>query len=406
MTGTLHEEAATAVEPLPDTTTAWLERAREVACTLRPSAVERDRPDREPHPEVDLLRRSGLPALLAPRRHGGGGEDFATALAVVREVARADASVAQLIGYSYANQAKLWFNGTPEQQDRLLGATAEHRWLWGGAVNPLDTAVEFEPAVDGFRMHGRRTFTTGFSVADANVVSGVRSDSQEAVQAILVGKPDDVVLGGDWDNLGMRLSASGSVTFKGTHVATRDILSATDGADPSPRQTLLTPTIQSMFCHLYLGTAEGALDTAAEYTRTHSRPWFLSDEDSAAQDPYTLQTYGQLVAQTQAVAALAEKTATEVADAIAAGDRITWQHRGEVAARVAALKVVSTRLAIDATSRIFEVTGARATANRHGLDRFWRNVRTHTLHDPVSWKENEVGAFFLTGRLAQPTLYT
>jgi alkylation response protein AidB-like acyl-CoA dehydrogenase len=391
---------------MPDTAEAWLERAREVARTLRSSAVERDQPDREPHAEADLLRRSGLPALLAPRQHGGGGEDFATALAVVREVARADASIGQLIGYSYANQAKLWFNGTPEQQDRLLGATAQHRWLWGGAVNPLDTAVEFEPTEDGYRMRGRRTFTTGFSVADANVVSGVRSDSGDAVQAILVGKPDDVGLGGDWDNLGMRLSASGSVTFSGTHVAARDILSATDGADPVPRQTLLTPAIQCMFCHLYLGTTEGALDTAAEYTRTHGRPWFLSGEESAARDPYVLQTYGQLVAQTQAVAALAETTATEVAAAIAAGDRLTWQHRGEVAARVAALKVVSTRLANDATSRIFEVTGARATANRHGLDRFWRNVRTHTLHDPVSWKENEVGAFFLAGRLAEPTLYT
>ena len=79
---------------------------------------------------------------------------------------------------------------------------------------------------------------------------------------------------------------------------------------------------------------------------------------------------------------------------------------GEVATRVAALKVVSTRLATDATSRIFEVTGARATAHRFGFDRFWRNVRTHTLHDPVSWKEHEVGAFFLTGERPAPTLYT
>lgn len=406
MTSTLHDPTAPALDPLPSGAHAWRQRAREVADALQPTSVERDVPGREPHEEVALLKQSGLPALLVPRDHGGGGEDFATALSVVREIARADGSLAQLIGYSYANQAKLWFNGTPEQQDRLLRATAEHRWLWGGAVNPLDTHVRFEPHATGFTLHGRRTFTTGFSIADANVVSGIRQDNGDVVQAVLVGRPDTVALGSDWDNLGMRLSASGSVTFRGTHVAGRDVLTATDGADPTPRQTLLTPSIQAMFCHLYLGITEGALATAAEYTRTHSRPWFLSGQETATGDPYVLQTYGQLVAHTQAVAALAETAALEAAAAIGAGDQLTWGQRGELAARVAALKVVSTRLATDATSRIFEVTGARATANRFGMDRFWRNVRTHTLHDPVSWKEREVGAHFLTGELATPTLYT
>jgi len=406
MTSALHDSVAPSPQPLPTGARAWLQRAREVADVLLPTSVERDVPGREPHDEVELLKQSGLPALLAPPDHGGGGEDLATALTVVREVAKADGSVAQLIGYSYANQAKLWFNGTSEQQDRLLRATAKHRWVWGGAVNPLDTNVRFEPHRTGFTLHGRRTFTTGFSVADANVVSGVRQDTGDAVQAVLVGLPDTLDLGGDWDNLGMRLSASGSVTFRGTHVPSRDVLTATDSADPTPRQTLLTPTIQAMFCHLYLGITEGALATAAEYTRTHSRPWFLSGEETAARDPYVLQTYGQLVAQTQAVAALAETAAREVSAAVGAGDQLTWRQRGELAARVAALKVVSTRLATDATSRIFEVTGARSTANRFGLDRFWRNVRTHTLHDPVAWKEHEVGAHFLTGELATPTLYT
>ena len=48
-----------------------------------------------------------------------------------------------------------------------------------------------------------------------------------------------------------------------------------------------------------------------------------------------------------------------------------------------ALKVVSTDAALNVISTIFELTGARATNNAVGLDRFWRNVRTHTLHDPV-----------------------
>ena len=56
--------------------------------------------------------------------------------------------------------------------------------------------------------------------------------------------------------------------------------------------------------------------------------------------------------------------------------------------------------------RSYEVTGARATANSVGLDIYWRNIRTHSLHDPVAHKRAEVGRFFLLGEIPEPTWYT
>ncbi len=47
-----------------------------------------------------------------------------------------------------------------------------------------------------------------------------------------------------------------------------------------------------------------------------------------------------------------------------------------------------------------------ANSNAVGLDRFWRNVRTHTLHDPVAYKRREVGEHFLNGTHPPFTLYT
>ena len=70
------------------------------------------------------------------------------------------------------------------------------------------------------------------------------------------------------------------------------------------------------------------------------------------------------------------------------------------------LVVVATDVALDVTNTIFEVTGARATNNTVGLDRFWRNVRTHTLHDPVDYKKVEVGANYLLGEVQPISLYT
>jgi hypothetical protein len=37
---------------------------------------------------------------------------------------------------------------------------------------------------------------------------------------------------------------------------------------------------------------------------------------------------------------------------------------------------------------------------------FWRNIRTHSLHDPVDYKKIEVGAHFLNGTVQPVSLYT
>ena len=74
--------------------------------------------------------------------------------------------------------------------------------------------------------------------------------------------------------------------------------------------------------------------------------------------------------------------------------------------RVAAVKARATDVALEITSGIFEGLGARATASTLGFDRFWRNVRTHTLHDPVAYKRREVGAFLLRDELPEPTWYS
>ena len=58
------------------------------------------------------------------------------------------------------------------------------------------------------------------------------------------------------------------------------------------------------------------------------------------------------------------------------------------------------------TSRVFEVMGARATSARHRFDRFWRNARTLTLHDPLNYKVREVGDFSLNGRFPTPSFYS
>jgi hypothetical protein len=54
---------------------------------------------------------------------------------------------------------------------------------------------------------------------------------------------------------------------------------------------------------------------------------------------------------------------------------------------------------------MFDVMGARATSGVARLDRYWRNVRTHTLHDPVDYKLKDLGNWALNEVLPVPSFY-
>ena len=56
---------------------------------------------------------------------------------------------------------------------------------------------------------------------------------------------------------------------------------------------------------------------------------------------------------------------------------------------------LTTRIALDASEKLFELAGSAATRAAHNLDRHWRNARTHTLHDPVRWKLHLLGDYHL-----------
>jgi len=77
-----------------------------------------------------------------------------------------------------------------------------------------------------------------------------------------------------------------------------------------------------------------------------------------------------------------------------------------VAVAGAEAKVLAHRAGLAVTSQLFELTGARSTSERLGLDRFWRNVRVHTLHDPVDYKLRDLGRHRLDGRVPDPTPYS
>ena len=369
----------------------WLTVAEELATGLRVDAAERDRLGAEPVAEVDALRRSGVLGI----------REWPVQQAVTRVVGAADANIGHLLGYHYL---QVWrqglFDGPPtEAPDDPTGADL----FWAGVSNPLDAALRLTPVDGGFAVSGRKTFATGASVADRLVVSATRADTGDKLTFTVDAKADGITCAGDWDNIGQRLTASGGVVFDEVFVPAGRVLG---GEASTPRLSLAALGFQLVLAQLYVALAEGALAEAARYTRTTTRPWFLSGVDEATGDPYILAAYGELVADAKAAGLLADHASSLLHAASERGADLTADERADAAVAVSSAKVVATRVANTTTARVFELCGARATAAGYAFDRFWRNARTLTLHDPVAYKAREVGAHFLTGEQPPFTGYS
>ncbi|WP_026424885.1 acyl-CoA dehydrogenase family protein [Actinokineospora inagensis] len=384
----------------------WVALAREVSAGLAGDAVERERKNAEPVVEVAALKDAGLLPLLVPVEHGGHGADWATAHAVLAEIAAADASVGHLLGYHYLHVWRTTLFDRPDLTEALNRGTAEHRWFWGGVANPRDDALVLSDVDGGYLVNGRKFFATGASVADRLVVSGAASTGK--LTFVLDAAAPGIRYLGDWDNLGQRLSASGGVEFTDVFVAESDVL----GNQPQPgdrraqRDSLAAIGFQLVLSRVLAAVGRGALDAATLYTRETARAWPTSGVERATDDPHVLAGYGTLLARLEAADLLVDAAADAFTEAATRGDDLTAEQRGRTSIRISQAKVVTSELAVEITNRLFEFTGARATGAGHGMDRFWRNARTLTLHDPAVYKAAEVGRHLLTGEFPAPSGYS
>ncbi len=374
---------------------------------LSATAVERDKNGGLAFDEIELLRDSGLLSLIISHEYGGQGQPWSAALDVVRRLARSDGSLAHLYGYHFLNQVVARISGTEQQFAELQRQTVIHRWFWGNANNSLDKRVTGRQESGGFRLNGQKNFTSGSPYADRLLISFRREDHPDTiVRAVIDPASPGLHIHNDWDCIGQRQTGSGTVSYQDVFVDQKDILTIDSSESTLPFNTLGPVLAQLILTHVFLGSAEGALSSAAEYTREQSRPWYTSGVDQAQDDRLIQRRYGEFAAQLEAFSSLAARATDEFDQAFARGVSLSDVQRGKTAYSVAAANVFGGKVALEICGGIFEVMGARATASRYGFDRFWRNVRTHTLHNPAEYKLLTLGRYALTGQLPEPGFYS
>lgn len=379
-----------------------IETATALAAEFAPGAAERDRNRQLPFGEMERLSGSGLLAITVPVEHGGADLLPSVVAEVIRILSAADPNVGQIPHSHFVYVNLLRLAGSPGQlshysQRLLAGGRIANAQAERSGPTAADVATTLRPTDDGFRIDGTKYYCTGSAFADTLAVL-TRLDDAEGRSGLPDGQyiaflPADtpgVRIVDDWDALGQRTTASGTIVFENVAVD-RDHIMPRAASVNAP--TGYGAFAQLMHAAIDLGIARGALEAAAEFVREKSRPWFEAGVTRAIDDPLLIQRFGEL-AVTVAAAEATFGVAGAALDIVMAAD-----HTPEQAARasiaVATAKTLADSASTEVSSALFELGGTRSTAVDLNLGHFWRNARTHTVHDPIRWKYQHIGRSFL-----------
>ncbi len=374
-----------------------IEAARLLAPVLAEGAVARDRDRILPRGELDLFSSSGLWGMTVPRAHGGAEVSFETVSEVIAIISEADPSIGQIPQNHLGVVEALRVTANEEQKRRyyagvLAGRRFGNAFSEAGSRNAGTFDTRLIPDGDGYRVTGRKFYSTGALFADIIPIAATGEDGKVYLVFADPASPG-LTITDDWSGFGQRTTASGSVTLEDVPIAARDVVPAHLGYD---RPSANGPVSQIIQAAVDLGIARAAIADTIRFVRTLSRPWIDSGQDRASDDPYTIAAIGDLEIRLHAAEAVLAIAGRAVDGAIADATEDTVGH---ASLKVAEAKVLTTEIAVLAGNKLHELAGTRSALAAYGLDRHWRNARTHTLHDPVRWKYALVGNHALNGVL-------
>lgn len=370
-----------------------IQAAHSLAEQAKPGAIERDQQRLYPRDLLDKFTRLGLGSISVPRRFGGGGLDFQTVAEVFRIISASDPSLGQIPQNHFGLIQFILGEGNPQQQTTLLQAVVSGKRLGNGGPekNTRHTRdIQARLVSDGpeHRLTGEKFYSTGALFADILVTTALQERDQPAMAFIPL-PANGVEIIDDWSGMGQRTTASGTVRLDRVAVDPALLIPL----PPAEKPTLRGAVSQLIQAAIDAGIAQGALDDALEFVRSSSRPWVDAGVERNADDPYILADIGRISTELSAANALLRRAA-KVLDSLDQ-QALTAENSAAASIAVAEAKVLTTDIALRASEKLLEWGGSRATLLQHGLDRHWRNARTHTLHDPVRWKTHAIGYYYL-----------
>ncbi|MGV1831998.1 acyl-CoA dehydrogenase family protein [Agrobacterium vitis] len=369
---------------------------RPVFSEIAEGSRQRDATRTLPRAEVARLKALKFGALLLPEDKGGLAATPLEFFALLVELAEADSNVAQifrahfgLLGQLIDEPSNAWTRRCIEiiGSGELISAAATE--VGNAALGKFSTSITTTD--EGNRLNGQKFYTTGALFSEWVTVSGL-NNADESILALVKTTAPGTSIVDDWNGFGQRLTASGTAIFD------QVVLHDDDIAPSASRWPFLTAFAQLAHLATLAGIGRAASSAVADYVRSRKRTYSHAAAGIASDDPQVLQLVGKVFANAHGANSVVLSAADAYHRAIAEGlrDRTAV---GELEVQIYQSQVVVHQLILDATTVLFDGLGASALSNELGLDRYWRNARAISSHNPVIYKERQVGDFAVNGSL-------
>jgi alkylation response protein AidB-like acyl-CoA dehydrogenase len=368
---------------------------------VRTTAVANERNRTLPWEPLQKLRATGFCRLRLPVEWGGLGATLPELFNLIIELSVADTSVTNALRAHWGfTEDLLNTDATPAREVWIRrvgeGATvgSGHTELNSGLTNTIRTTIT--PDGSGFRVNGKKFYTSGSLFADYLNVVAVDADGK-SIGALVPTNADGVTILDDWDGFGQKLSGSGTAILDEVSIPP-DLISPV-----RERARYTIGFYQMVHVASLAGIARGASLAVARLVGERTRFYFHGNSDSASTDPQILAIVGRVHAAAYGAGAIVLKAAEALQrayEATQSGDREAAAESAQYAdLEVSQAVTVVSDLVLHAVTELFDALGASASKQDYGLDRYWRNARTIASHNPRIYHQRSIGNFAANGVL-------
>jgi alkylation response protein AidB-like acyl-CoA dehydrogenase len=361
-----------------------VERAASAAAIATEHAARHDRDGTFPVEGLAELAVRGYLALVIPRALGGDGASVTEMIHGNLALAKGDASLGLVVAMHVAllgrvRDAGVWPGAQFERVARDVVAARDGH---GALINSLASEPEMGSpsrgglpsttatrSVEGWRLNGRKTFSSGSPVLHWAVVSAaVQGEAgQPYLGNFLVPMASrGVRIEPSWDTLGMRATGSHTVVFEDVDVGADAEVPRPVAAESLPHERAWSLTVAAV----YLGVAEAARDFAVQFARSR-KPSALAGQ-SIASLPTIRERAGRM------------DLLLFEARGLLVGTARAWDASpsSEFDGALAAAKVVTTNNAIAVAEQAMRLVGGSSLDRTSPLERHYRDVRGGLHHPP------------------------
>ncbi|MCV2442777.1 acyl-CoA dehydrogenase family protein [Acinetobacter bereziniae] len=347
-----------------------------------------------PYEQINWLKQAGFGALRVPVKFGGDGVSLPQLFQLLIELARADSNIVQALrghfafvedrlnAHKVADQT-LWFKRFV--QGDLVG----NAWTEIGQVKIGDVITRVKQKNNQLLVNGKKYYSTGTIFADWVDLFAYDETTDQHVIAAISRHASGVQVLDDWDGFGQKTTGSGTLSLTDVAIERDHILPF------EQRFKYQTAFYQVIHLATLSGIAQSAVATFIHEVQKRDRIFSHGNADLVRNDPQILQVIGKASAQAYASETITLRTAEALQKAYLShfgeSEIKNIQANNDAELESAQGQVVISALVLELTSQLFNALGASASTTSKQLDRFWRNARVVSSHNPLVYKEKVIG---------------